>query len=56
MWTNETEESDAEVTPACGGVEVGRFAILSIPAIWKVDRVSSKTAEAPEYGCAVWRQ
>ena len=57
MWTNETGGSDVEsMTPACGGVEVGGVAILPAPAVWKVDRVSSETAEAPDSRCAVWRQ
>jgi len=57
VWTNETGRSDVGVTPACGGVEglVGGVAIFPTPAVWKVCRVPSETAEAPDSRCAVWR-
>ena len=56
MWTNETVGSDVVVTPAYGGVEVSGVAILPVPRSWKVGRVSSKTTEAQNSSCAVWRQ
>ena len=31
VYTNETGESNVEVAPACGGVEVGGIAILPAP-------------------------
>ena len=56
MCTDETGGSDVGVSPTCGGVEVGGIAILPAPVVWKVGQVSSETAEAPDYRCAVWRQ
>jgi len=31
VWTNETGGSGVEMTPECGGVEVGGFAVLPAP-------------------------